>query len=416
MSFALVILCGGKSTRMGIDKASLPFGKTNLLQYQIRRFLPFFQKIYLSVPAEGSSGSTSSAHSGIPGVSTSSSHSGNCLQIRDIYPDLGPMGGIYSCLKKTEEDILFFLSVDAPFASPELAAEMVCHAEKSPSFYACTIQDAKGRIQPTFSVYKKECLPFLEDLISKKELKVRFLFDALGKDNHYSIYKSFPTSGQFFNMNDPQAYYCGLQQLALQHPEEFPQNFSENNRETPPSIPVLSFTAQSGTGKTTYLEKLIPLLKKQGLRIAVIKHDAHGFEIDRPGKDSYRLSHAGADHMILTSSDQTAVILQHPGENPGLDSLLHRIENVDLILTEGYKTGSQNKICILRKGIAEHPIGNTENIIAILADFPYTSEKVPVFNLNQPAELVPFIMNYSKRHDFPPFTEQKAGDFFTSGG
>ena len=99
------------------------------------------------------------------------------------------------------------------------------------------------------------------------------------------------------------------------------------------TIPIFAFSAWSGTGKTTILEQLIPLLKQRGLRIAVLKHDAHDFEIDREGKDSWRFSHAGADITVISSSQKTALIEQR---SLSVSDILSRIHDVDLILAEGY--------------------------------------------------------------------------------
>ena len=99
------------------------------------------------------------------------------------------------------------------------------------------------------------------------------------------------------------------------------------------TIPIFAFSAWSGTGKTTILEQLIVLLKQRGLRIAVLKHDAHDFEIDREGKDSWRFSHAGADITVISSSQKTALIEQC---SLSVSDILSRIHDVDLLLAEGY--------------------------------------------------------------------------------
>ena len=95
-------------------------------------------------------------------------------------------------------------------------------------------------------------------------------------------------------------------------------------------IPVLTFTAYSNTGKTTYLEKLIPCLKSAGLRIAVIKHDAHDFQADIEGKDSWRFAQAGADIVAVASKRQFA-LFQYSSFD--LSAIITQIHNVDLILT-----------------------------------------------------------------------------------
>jgi len=111
-------------------------------------------------------------------------------------------------------------------------------------------------------------------------------------------------------------------------------------------IPVYSLIAYSGTGKTTVMVELIKELKKRGLKVAAIKHDAHDFEIDKEGKDSYRMSKAGSDITVVLSSSKCAFI-----ENRFVDinKVLERIEGVDLILSEGYSHGNWKKICIYRK-------------------------------------------------------------------
>ena len=377
MTKALIILCGGLSTRMGYDKAFLPFGVSSLLNYQVTRFRPYFEKIYVSVPAHAERPIDYTAHCG-------------CPAIEDRYSNLGPMGGLMSCMETIPGDILFFTSVDAPFTDPNLAVTLCDQLAKADDpIRTCTIQNPSGQIQPLFSSYKKTCLPQITDLIRQGNYRLRELF---GKDNTL-IHDAFLPAEQFFNMNDPTAYYYALHHLAREMPAAFPPDFSTKagTRKTP----VISFTAKSGTGKTTYLEKLLPLLRQHNLRIAVVKHDAHGFQMDKPGKDSYRLTQAGAEHMILTSENQTAAIFTHPGLNPDLDVLLGRIENVDFIITEGYKLGEHKKIHLLRKGYNETPVGNLKNIIAYVTDFPYQAD-VPVFDLNKPEQIIPFLLKYIK--------------------
>lgn len=387
MTKALVILCGGLSTRMGSDKAFLPFGEKSLLRYQVERFRPFFTKIYLSIPKKEERPFDYEAYCG-------------CTAIEDTYSKIGPMGGLYSCLKNIPEDILFFTSVDAPFTNASLAPEMCSLLENSKDRYACTIINYGGRVQPLFAAYTKECLDPLKDLIDNGTYKLKQLL----KPEKQIIFEHFHPAEQFFNMNDPQSYYYGLSMLSKIRPSEFPPEFGNAGQNRDCIIPVLSFSAKSGTGKTTYIEKIISLLKEKHLRLAVIKHDAHGFEIDKPGKDSYRFTHAGADHMILTSENQTAMVITHKDQNPDLNTILSRIENVDFIITEGYKLGSQNKVQILRKGHNEEPVGNTDNTVAYVADFPYQTD-LPLFDLNSPEQIIPFILKYIEKECHAPCQE-----------
>ena len=112
--------------------------------------------------------------------------------------------------------------------------------------------------------------------------------------------------------------------------------------------PALSIVAPSGTGKTTLLEKLLTEFRARGLRVGAIKHDAHRFDIDHPGKDSWRLTRAGAEVMVISSKDQTAVVRQHPENEPNLVELLAYCSGLDLVLTEGFKRHPLPKIEVIR--------------------------------------------------------------------
>ena len=118
----------------------------------------------------------------------------------------------------------------------------------------------------------------------------------------------------------------------------------------PELVPVITFVGKSGTGKTTFLEQLIPVLKAQGLRIAVLKHDAHHFEMDRPGKDTYRFTAAGADVVTISNAEKFAMIEQPP-EELTLRDIITRLPQVDLVLTEGYKKSRYPKIEIHRAAL-----------------------------------------------------------------
>ena len=133
------------------------------------------------------------------------------------------------------------------------------------------------------------------------------------------------------------------------------------------SIPVVSFVAYSGTGKTTLVEQVVRKLKGHGVRVAVIKHDGHDFEVDHKGKDSWRMSQAGADVSIVTSDTHTAIMENRP---LSADEIISRVHNVDIILTEGFKHGKWPKILLHRKdNHKELPI-NPDQCIAVLTDEP----------------------------------------------
>ena len=112
---------------------------------------------------------------------------------------------------------------------------------------------------------------------------------------------------------------------------------------------AIAVVGNSGAGKTTLLERLIPALKGKGHRVGVIKHDAHRFDIDHPGKDSHRLTAAGADTMMITSAEKLAMVKRHAA-SPPIEELLERyFSDMDLVLVEGFRGSSLPKIEVHRR-------------------------------------------------------------------
>jgi len=157
---------------------------------------------------------------------------------------------------------------------------------------------------------------------------------------------------------------------------------------------AVSFVAKSNTGKTTLLEKVIAELKQRGYRIGVIKHDAHQFEIDHPGKDSHRLTQAGADTMLISSPEKLAVVKKH-AESPPIEELIATyFSDVDLILTEGFKKSGLPKIEVHRAERSPTLLCRGEQhdptLIAVASDEPLELD-VPLLDLNNPVQVADFV-------------------------
>jgi molybdopterin-guanine dinucleotide biosynthesis protein MobB len=154
--------------------------------------------------------------------------------------------------------------------------------------------------------------------------------------------------------------------------------------------------AKSGTGKTTLLEKLIGSLKKKGYRVGAIKHDAHRFDIDREGKDSWRLTQAGADTMVISSPAKLAMVKQHAaGKEPGpADILGAYFGDVDIVLTEGFKKNSFPKIEVHRKERSDTLLcrGETSDpaLLAVASNEKLDLD-VPVFDIDDADAISDFI-------------------------
>lgn len=162
--------------------------------------------------------------------------------------------------------------------------------------------------------------------------------------------------------------------------------------------PVLGFSAYSGTGKTTLLVKLLPLLKEKGLSIAMIKHAHHDFDVDEPGKDSYRLRKAGADQVLLASNYRRALMIETlAGEEPELEDLIAglNLDNIDLILVEGYRHLPFPKIELHRPSINKALIYPGDNhVMAVASDENIETDGLPLLDLNDPEEIADFIQDW----------------------
>jgi molybdopterin-guanine dinucleotide biosynthesis protein MobB len=158
--------------------------------------------------------------------------------------------------------------------------------------------------------------------------------------------------------------------------------------------PALSFVAKSGTGKTTLLEKVIALLKERGWRVGVIKHDAHRFDIDHPGKDSFRLTAAGADTMLIASPEKLALVKKHPASPPVNELIAGYFSDVDIVLTEGFKQSGLPKIEVHRRERSDALLcrgeGHDPTLIAVASDAQLQLD-VPLLDLNRPAAVADFI-------------------------
>jgi molybdopterin-guanine dinucleotide biosynthesis protein B len=162
-------------------------------------------------------------------------------------------------------------------------------------------------------------------------------------------------------------------------------------------VPILGFAAFSGTGKTTLLAQIIPILKHHGLRIGLIKHSHHSFQIDQPGKDSFRLREAGASPVMLVSTHRRAMITEiTPEQEPRLDDQLKLFDQseLDLILVEGFKSEQFPKIELHRPSLNKPLLyPDDPNIIAIATDdLLEIPDTLIQLDINQPEMIVSFIL------------------------
>lgn len=157
---------------------------------------------------------------------------------------------------------------------------------------------------------------------------------------------------------------------------------------------VVGFVGSSGSGKTTLIGKIIPLLKQRGLRVSTIKHAHHGFDMDRPGKDSYQHREAGADEVMVVSGGRWALLHElRAQETPSLDVLLAHMAPVDMVLIEGFKCFGVPKIEVYRPSLNKPAVfPGDPSISAVATDTPISVRGRYCLSLNRPQEIASFIL------------------------
>jgi molybdopterin-guanine dinucleotide biosynthesis protein MobB len=160
------------------------------------------------------------------------------------------------------------------------------------------------------------------------------------------------------------------------------------------AVKAVAFLGRSGTGKTTLIEKVLPELASRGYRVGAIKHDAHRFDIDHPGKDSHRLAAAGAATMLITSSEKLALVKKHVKSPPAEELIDLYFSDMDLVLVEGFQKSGLPKIELFRKEKNQPLICRGEiddpTLIAVASDASLDVD-VPLLDLNAPETIADFI-------------------------
>jgi molybdopterin-guanine dinucleotide biosynthesis protein MobB len=156
--------------------------------------------------------------------------------------------------------------------------------------------------------------------------------------------------------------------------------------------PVYSFVAWSGTGKTTLLEKLVAELCRRGLRVGVLKHDGHDFDMDRPGKDTYRMTRAGAAVTVITNDAHAAILENRP---VSVEQLVERMQDVDMVLVEGYKQGPYPKIGLVRSATGKGLPPIDGDYVLVISDTPQPVT-CPVLGWEDMAALADFLQGFKR--------------------
>jgi molybdopterin-guanine dinucleotide biosynthesis protein B len=157
-------------------------------------------------------------------------------------------------------------------------------------------------------------------------------------------------------------------------------------------LKIIGLVGWSGSGKTTLLTELLPLLRSAGLSVSTVKHTHHGFDMDRPGKDSYRHREAGAQEVMVSGGKRWALLHEVTGPEPTLPDLLARMTPVDIVLVEGFKSHPFPKLEVHRPALGKPPIWPEQpDIVAVAADAPIECDRT-LLPLNEPRRIAAWML------------------------
>jgi len=355
-----VILAGGKGRRMGgNDKGLLQYKQQALISHAITILEPQVDALIIN------------ANRNIEQYQK--------LGYRVIEDSIdnfcGPLAGMLSAMKAVNSDYILTAPCDSPRISTQLRQRMM-EAMLVDQADLAVAHDGE-RLQPVFCLLPCHLQDELEKHIQEGGRKI----DLWLAEHKMAVVDFSDQADSFINFN---------------HPEDVTDNAPECHS----PIPLIGFAAFSGTGKTTLLRQLIPALNAKGIEVAVIKHAHHKFDIDVPGKDSYEIRQAGAQQVLVSSSNLMALMEVQPVDmtEPRLVDLIPRLDTkkLDLILVEGFKHEVIPKIELYRP-ILEKPFLHPDdaNIIAIASDAALNKAvSIDQLDLNNITEMADYLQHF----------------------
>lgn len=353
-----VILAGGQARRMGgADKGLMLYQQQPMVHYAIQAMQPQVDTLIINANRHIDQYQSF----GYPVTQDS---------IEGFH---GPLAGMLTAMEQVETDFILTAPCDCPSISKQLRQRMMETLLLTQSDVA--VASDGDRLQPVFCLIPTRLKDSLNSFLEQGERKIdRWLAQHKMAEVDFS--------------DQPETF------VNFNHPEDLQQPLA-----TKSPIPMLGFSAFSGTGKTTLLTKLLPELNKRRLRVAVIKHAHHNFDIDKPGKDSYVIREAGAQQMLIASSKMMALMEKHNSDNdPILSALLPRLDmaKLDLILVEGFKHEAIPKIELHRPSLGKPLLFRDDpHIMAIASDETLTdTAQLDTLDINDISAMADYINHF----------------------
>ena len=331
--YSVAILAGGKSTRMGQDKALLKLNNERFIDQLAREFRPCGE------------------------VFLSAAHAGDYADVGltvvvDEHKEIGPIEGIRQALIYAHKDYVFVCAADMPFLKKEMAeylAEFI-----SSDYDAYVFQDEK-RCHPLCAIYHKSVLPVIEAQIAKGQYRLVDILQAV-RTKYVSLEYSCFDAKTVRNINTRDEY------RAIGEPVVFCVSGIKNS------------------GKTYLIEKLINEFIADGRSVGVIKHDGHDFVCDIEGTDSYRFYQAGAECVAVYSQNHSFL---HRRGNISPEELIRQMPHTDVIIIEGLKDSDYPKVEVVRNEISQSPVCDPDTLICIATDVKFPVETgCPLYDIN----------------------------------
>lgn len=355
-TISAVILAGGLARRLnGVEKGLQYVAGKTLISHILRAISPQVSDIWLNI---------------------NRSHALYAEQFPQLpfYSDeladfQGPLSGMLSAFSHIERDYLLFVPCDTPFLPPDLLVKLATALRINGADIAYA-HDGE-RAHPTIALVSRAIQPQLAAYLAQGERRLL----------------------QFFMTQKSVAVDFSAQAAAFQNFNS-PEDFCKERAQLPRLFPdLLGVTGYSGTGKTTLLEKLIPILIQRGVRIGLIKHSHHNVEVDKAGKDSHRLRLAGANPTMI-ACEQRWALMTETDTLADFTDLVRKFDPsaVDLVLVEGFKHEQLPKIQLHRKDLAKPLPESDEFTLAVATDYPLSVKNH--LDINNITEIADFIMGY----------------------
>ena len=361
---SLALLAGGRSTRMGEDKAFALLQGTTLLEWMRDRFARLFPHVFV-VARE-----------------PYRFHDLGLPVVNDALPEVGSAVGVYTAVLAAPTERVICLACDMPFVTPRLLWEL---ADRSEGFDVFVPRHG-GYMQPLCAVYGKGTLDAYREFIVSGGRRIFDIYPDLNTGYlEMDDGRLGDPEGLFMNVNTPAELEAARNRMAGEEGERGWRAALQPRIQglmAASPLPIVSFIGKKKSGKTTVVLGVIAELRSRGYRVAAIKHDTHGFNVDVPGTDSYRFREVGAE-VVGISSPWQYVWQVSTEDEPSLGELVRQIrEPVDLVITEGFKLQDAPKIEVSRRARSSELVSTPDELIGITSDQLFPDYPVPQMALD----------------------------------